>query len=1147
MKSAFSLHCLLTAAAVFAGLTCHAASGASPSGLWEAVAEKPLLATRGSLSVQTVRNGVVPTQYRTLHLDRARLAAALAVALPEGTLRKAVAEGAPAAALPAPAVVELPIPRSTAFARFSVERSPVMEEGLAKRYPDIQTYVAQGIDRPELTARLDVTPLGFHAMILSPEGQIFVDPYFLDGSDPATAIVYYKEDYVSTQPMRCLVRGAGKDSAELLAAAARNAPERPSGTSLRVYRLALAATSEYATAVGGGNLTMTLGAMVTSVNRVDLVYERDFAIRMVLVANDDKIIYAGATSEPYTNNDGSSMLGQNQTVCDNIIGTANYDIGHVFSTGGGGVAYQGVVCTTGSKAGGVTGSSNPQGDPYDIDYVAHEMGHQFGGSHTFNSTTNNCGGNRVAASAYEVGSGTTIMAYAGICSTATSVQDLAPHSDDYFHTRSYDQLDTYTTTGNGKNVVLPVVATGNTPPTIAALTAYTIPISTPFALTASATDPDGDKLTYCWEEYDKGAAVNATSVAGLDNGASPILRSYAPSLSPTRVFPSLKYILNNANVPPMYGTVDGNYLVGEALPSVARAAGLTFRCTVRDNHAGGGGSNYGSVTLAVAAGAGPFAVTAPNSAVSYAVGASMPVTWSVANTTAAPVSCANVKITLSTDGGLTFPYALAASVPNSGSANVTLPAAASVATQQARIKVEAVGNIFFDIDDANFTITSSNTPPTFAANTSGITVVRGTPTAVSATVGTATAGSNALSSVSVADAPSGVTVTGALSGGSVVLSAQAECRVVTTLTTRTYPINVTVTDTAGATSSGTVNLIIAPNSSPTVGTYANTSVGQGGSATVTPSTAPTDSNGNLLASPLSLSPTTPLPTGVTLTLNQTSGAATFVAASMATQGTTTLRIQVQDTCGAATEQPFSLTVTPPTTSAPVFTSSTPTANATAGVAYSYTFTATGSPTPTYAVTAGALPPGLSLNPTTGVLSGMPATPGVYSNIQVTASNGTAPNAQSAFSITVVNTVGNYAASNGLTGADAAPGADPDGDGLTNLMEYALNLNPAVSDAGSGATPQAQVAVRSYGGVNYLSIRFTRVPLATDITYLVESSADLATWTTVASSTGGATLSGAGVVADAGGTSPHTVEVRDTVPHTDPNGQKRFLRLRVTQP
>lgn len=1108
-----------------------AAGTASPSGLWREADERIFLTPRG-ISVNVARGDVVPFAYRTLTLDRAALGALLATAPREFATRRA---GDPVAE------IELPIPGSGDFARFLVEESPIMEEGLAVRYPEVRTFVARGIDDPTLFARLDVTPRGFHAMILGGSGQIFIDPYFADGSDLETHIAYYKRDYVSQTPWQCDVHDEARAAREAESRTDSPGLNRPTGASLRIYRLAVGTTGEYSAAVGGSDKIATLAAVITTVNRVDAVYERDFAIRMVLVANEDAIIYTNASTDPYTNSSSNSLLTQNQSTCDSIIGTANYDIGHVFSTAGGGLAGLGVVCNASTKAQGETGTSNPIGDPYDIDYVAHEMGHQFGGNHTFNSTTGSCSGNRATTAAYEPGSGTTIMAYAGICYNGTNVQDLAPHSDDYFHTKSYDEIDAYTTTGTGKNVVLTPIATGNTPPTVATPTPYTIPKSTPFALTASASDPDGDRLTYCWEEFDRGGAVNATSTSGLDNGASPIFRSYAPTTNPTRLFPSLTYILNNANVPPLRGTVDGNYLVGEALPSVARAAGLNFRCTVRDNRVGGGGSNYALVTLQVDTNAGPFAVTAPNTAVSFAGGSVQSVTWNVANTNASSVNCANVKISYSTDGGLTFPYVLAASTPNNGSASVALP---DIATQQGRVKIEAIGNIFFDISDANFTVTSANTPPTFAASGGGLTIVRGTPVPASATVGTVTLGSNPLTGVTVAGAPDGVALTAAIvgNGTSIQLSGTAECRVTTTLTSRTYPVSVTVTDAAGATSSGTVNVLIQPNPSPTLGTYANTSVAQNGSVTVAPASGPADTNGNLPASPFTVTPTVLTGGGGTVAINQSTGAVTITPnASSTVGGTTTVRVVLQDTCGAATVKTFTVTVTAATNVAPNFTSSTPTNTAAAGSPYSFTFTASGTPAPTFTVTAGTLPPGLSLNPTTGVLSGTPTTPGVYSGIQVTASNGTAPDATQTFSITVTNTFNNYATSNGLTGGNAAPTADADFDGLSNLLEYALN------QPSNANTLAPAVTLKNYSGTNYLSIQFTRVPLATDVSYIVEASPDLASWTTVGSSTGGAALTGAGVVSDSGGNAPLTVEVRDTVAPNPTTAPQRFLRLRVTQP
>lgn len=603
---------------------------------------------------------VTPQEFRPVTLDQETIRAQLGAAPRESDLLTGAAQ----------ATITLAMPDGS-DQEFRVYESPVMAPELAAKYPEIKTYAGRGIDDPSATVRLDLTPAGFHAQILSPHGAVYIDPHLRDRSVYAS---YYKRNYRKlADEFLCETPTLGTTAATTTSGAnlAR------SGSNLRTYRLACAADGEY-TVFHGGTVPAGLAAVVTAVNRVNGVYEQELAIRMELVANNDLIIYTNPSTDPYSNTSGSTMLNQNQTELDSVIGSANYDIGHVFSTGGGGIAGLGVVCVNGSKARGVTGNGSPTGDSFWIDYVAHEMGHQFGANHTFNSSTSNCGGgNRNASTAYEQGSGSTIMAYAGICSS----DDLQPHSDPYFHAASFDEILAFITGGSGSSCAV-VTSTSNNAPSVSAGSNYMIPQNTPFTLTASGSDPDGDALTYCWEERDLGPS---TTITTPDNGSSPLFRSLNPTSSPERTFPRLQELLNNT-LPK-----------GEVMPTTTRA--LNFRVTARDNRLGGGGVNTSDMQVSVVSSAGPFVVTSHNSTGTYSNLTT--VTWNVANTTAAPINTTSVNILLSTNGGLTYPFTLAANTPNDGSEIVLLP---NLNSSSARIKVAAAGNIFFDIGNTNFTV-----------------------------------------------------------------------------------------------------------------------------------------------------------------------------------------------------------------------------------------------------------------------------------------------------------------------------------------------------------------------------------------------------------------------------------------------------------
>ncbi|HZU87519.1 MAG TPA: zinc-dependent metalloprotease family protein [Anaerolineaceae bacterium] len=619
----------------------------------------------------------VPQQYRSLSITPLVLLASLDKAPLENSLE----------AQTNPQELNLPLPDGT-LQRFYIYNSPIMEPELAAKFPDYQTYIAIGIDDPSAYGRLDWTMFGFHAMILSPNGQFFIDPF--QRGDVGHYISYYKKDYHPTDKTFVFNEPLVVDPAqrEVLPQGSPTV-QATSGSQLRTYRLANAATGEY-TAYFGGTVAGGMAAIVTSINRVTGIYEREVGVRMVLVANNDLIVYTDGTKDPYTNNDGGTMLGQNQTNLDAVILNANYDIGHVFSTGGGGVAYLQVPCESGWKAQGVTGSSAPVGDAYDVDYVAHEMGHQFGANHTFNSTTSNCGGgNRNASTAYEPGSGSTIMSYAGIC----GADDLQPHSDDYFHGVSFDEIITYTVSGYG-NTCPVTTATGNHAPVVNAGTGgFTIPEQTPFTLTGSATDSDGDTLTYNWEEFDKGTAGPPTN----PTGTAPWFRSWPSSSGPSRTFPRLSDLVNNTTVK------------GEIFPNITSNLTRTFRLTARDNKfsPSAGGVANANISFTVTSSAGPFLVTQPNAAtVTWTANTSATVTWNVANTNIAPVNCATASIGLSVDGGYTYPYTMTAATANDGSQTITVPNVATN-TSQARVRVACATSIFFDISNANFTILAS--------------------------------------------------------------------------------------------------------------------------------------------------------------------------------------------------------------------------------------------------------------------------------------------------------------------------------------------------------------------------------------------------------------------------------------------------------
>jgi hypothetical protein len=592
------------------------------------------------------------------------------------------------------ATITLPRPDGASM-DFDIWRTSIMEEPLQSKYSEIQTFTAVARGNKNVTAKIDFTVKGFHAMVFDGDNTFMIDPYsdVVDGYYS----VYYKRDYKrqESQVMTCDI-----GNEQRIKDASGNLPEhingdnpgtalKQHGSTRKTFRLALSCTGEYAVAVGGTTPTIAsvLSAMVTSMNRVNGIYEREVGVTMIMIGNNDLLVYLNPASDPFTaNNNGGQLLGQNQSNTTTVIGSANYDIGHIFSTGGGGVAFLGCVCSNTLKARGVTGSANPVGDPYDVDYVAHEMGHQFAGDHSFNR----CSNTENDFTAYEPGSGSTIMAYAGICGP---INDLQTHSDAYFHWVSLDEISDFLE--NDANCAVDSIgAPSVTLPAISST--YSVPYLTPFELLAPvATADSSDTMTYCWEQSDLGNFQEDESDAA-DFIEGPSLRSFLPSANRLRVFPRIDSLLK-----------DIISYRGERLPAVART--LTFRLTARNILNGMGAFNLSDdhVTLNVINTGQPFKVTSPNLATDtlYA-NATRTITWNVAQTNIAPISTPTVDIFLSVDSGYTYPILVAAGVPNTGSYLATMPDTSSL---KARIKVKGTGNVFFDISNANFKLLDTTT------------------------------------------------------------------------------------------------------------------------------------------------------------------------------------------------------------------------------------------------------------------------------------------------------------------------------------------------------------------------------------------------------------------------------------------------------
>ena len=572
--------------------------------------------------------------------------------------------------------------------RFEMFEASNFEPALQAQFSKIRSYVGRGIDDKHAVLRMSVDPSGVQTVVFRTDKRNeFMEPLSEDGTVYA---IFNSSRNKGNLPFECYTEDTA--IAHDLQLQAGQTSRLSSSGELLTFRLALSCNGEYTT-FHGGTVAGALAAMNATMTRVNGVFEKDLAIHMNIIANNDLVIFTNASTDPYTNM--NNWNGQLQTTLTNIIGNANYDIGHMFgATGGGGNAgCIGCVCVNGSKGRGITSPADgiPQGDNFDIDYVAHEMGHQFGANHTFSNDVEGSGVN------VEPGSGSTIMGYAGI-----TAQDIAAHSDDYFVYASIKQIQ-----DNMVSKTCPVRTTlTDVAPVMDAGLDYIIPKTTPFILTGSGTDANGDAIAYCWEQNDSATTQTGTnSQASATKTGGPNWRSYDPTSSPSRYCPPLPRVVANQT------TTTFNGIRSEALSSVARE--LNFVLTGRDNLLGVGQTNTDAMKVTVTAAAGPFVVTAPNTNISWEAGSNQTVTWDVAGTTANGVNAAAVDIFLSTDGGQSFETMLVQNVPNDGSEMISVP---NMVGTTNRIMVKGHDHIFYDISNTNFAITAASVP-TFAIAT----------------------------------------------------------------------------------------------------------------------------------------------------------------------------------------------------------------------------------------------------------------------------------------------------------------------------------------------------------------------------------------------------------------------------------------------